>query len=75
MNARGKRKKAHVLIGIDDKAREGAVFIIVASVRFASIQFDVDFISGLQVQHCTVTGVVVILVRVLSDGTCAHLWR
>lgn len=71
----GKRKKARVLIGVDDKAREGAVFVVVASVRFAAVQFDVHFIPGLQVQHRAVTGVVVILVRVLRDGACAYLWR
>lgn len=70
----GKRKKARVLIGVYDKTREGAVFVIVASVRFASVQFDVDFVSGLQMQHRAVTRVVVILVRVLSDGARAHLW-
>lgn len=71
----GRKKKARVLIGVDDKAREGAVFIVVAPVRFAAVQFDVDFIPGLQVQHRAVTGVVVVLVRVLRDGACTHLWR
>lgn len=71
----GKRKKARVLIGVDDKAREGAVFVVVASVRFAAVQFDIHFIPRLQVQHRAVTGVVVILVCILRDGACAHLWR
>lgn len=71
----GKRSKARVLISVDNKAREGAVFVVVASVRFAAVQFDVHFIPGLQVQHRAVTGVVVILVRVLRDRACSHLWR
>lgn len=70
-----KRNIARVLIGVNNKARECAVFVVVASMRLAAVQFNVHFIPGLQVQHRAVTGVVVILVRVLRDGACAYLWR
>lgn len=64
---------AWLSIRIQKKARESAVFIVVPSVGFASVQFDVDFISRVQVEHYTVAGIVVILVRILSNGTGSHL--
>lgn len=69
------REGSRVLIGVDDKAREGAVLIVVASVCFAAVQFDVDFVSRLQVQDGAVTGVVIVLIRVLRDGACTDLRR
>lgn len=71
----GWRRSCVVLIGVDDKAREGAVFVVVAPVSFASVQFDIDLVPGLQVQHRAVTGVVVVLIRVLGDGARADLGR
>lgn len=64
---------AWLSIRIQKKARESAVFIVVASMGFASIQFDVDFVSRVQVEHYTVAGVVIILVRILSNGAGTHL--
>lgn len=33
-------------VGVKNEAREGAVFVVVAPVGFATIQFDVDFIAS-----------------------------
>ena len=63
------------LVGVQDEAGEGAVLVVVSPVGFASVQFDVDLVSGVQVQHGTVAGVVVVLVCVLSDGTGPDLER
>lgn len=61
------------LVGVQDEAGEGAVFVVVASVRFAAVQFDVDLVPGVQVQHGAVAGVVIVLVSILSDGAGPHL--
>lgn len=63
------RQSRWTLVGVQDEAREGAVLVVVAPVSLSSIQLHVDLVSRVQVQHSTVAGVVVVLVRVLSDGT------
>lgn len=60
-------------VSVEDETGESAVFVVVATVGFASVQFDVDLISRVQVQDDAVGGVVVVLVSILSDGTCSHL--
>ncbi len=42
-------------------------------MSFAAVQLDIDLVPRVQVQHSAVAGVVVVLVRVLSDGTGSHL--
>ena len=43
----------------------------------APVQFDVDLVSRLQMQHGTVTGIIIVLVSVLGYGTGSNLegWR
>lgn len=60
-------------VRVDDKAREGAVFIVVAPMSFAPIQFDEDLITGIQVQDDTVAGIVIVLVSILGNGAGPHL--
>lgn len=60
-------------IRVDDEARESAVFVAVAPVRFASIQFDEDLIACVQMQDHAVAGIVVVLVCILCNGTGPHL--
>lgn len=62
------------LIRVDDEAGEGAVLVAVASVRFAPIQFDENFVPRIQVQDHAIASVVVVLVCVLGDGAGPHLW-
>lgn len=60
-------------IGVDDEARECAVFVAVATVRFASVELDEDLVARVQVQDHAVAGVVVVLVCVLGNGAGPHL--
>lgn len=60
-------------IGVDDEAGEGAVFVAVAAVRFASVELDEDLVARVQVQDHAVAGVVVVLVCVLGNGAGPHL--
>lgn len=60
-------------VGVKNEAREGAVFVVVAPVGFATIQFDVDFIASVQMQNHTVRGVVIVLISILSDRAGSHL--
>lgn len=60
-------------VSVEDETGKSAVFVVVAAVRFASVQLDVDLVSGVQVQDDAVGGVVVVLVGVLSDGARPHL--
>lgn len=62
-----------VSIRVDDEARESAVFVAVAPVRFASIQLDEDLITCVQMQDHAVAGIVVVLVCILGNGTGPHL--
>lgn len=58
---------------IEDEAREGAILVVVASMGFASIQFDVNLIPCVQMEDDAVGGVVIVLVSVLGDGTGSNL--
>lgn len=60
-------------VGVDDEARERAVFVAVAAVCFASIELDEDLVAGVQVQDHAVAGVVIVLIRVLGNSTGPHL--
>lgn len=62
-------------VGVDEEAREGAVFVGVSSVNFAPVQLHKDFVAYVQVEDDTVGGVVVVLICVLSDCTRPHLDR
>ena len=57
---------------VEDEAREGAV-LVVASVGFSTIQFNVNFVSCVQVEDDAVWGIVIVLVSVLRDGTGTNL--
>lgn len=65
------------LIWIQNESREGAVLVVVAPMGLAPVQFDVDLVSRLQMQHGTVTGIIIVLVSVLGYGTGSNLegWR
>lgn len=60
-------------VGVDEEAREGAVFVGVSAVNFASVQLYTHFVPHIQVQDDTVGGVVVVLICILSDCTGPHL--
>lgn len=62
-------------VRVDDEAREGAVFVGVAAVHLSAVQFDEDLIAHIQVQNDAVAGIVVVLVRVLSNGAGPNLAR
>lgn len=69
----GTERGAGSSVGVDDEARECAVFVAVAAVRFASVQLDEDLVARVQVQDHAVAGVVVVLVCVLGYGAGPHL--
>lgn len=56
-------------VGIEDEPWEGAVFVAVAPVSFAPIQFYENLIACIQMKDDTVAGVVITLVLVLGNGT------
>lgn len=60
-------------VGVDEEAREGAVFVGVSPMNFAPIQLYTHFIPHIQVQDDTIGGVVVVLICILSDCTGPHL--
>ena len=62
-------------VRVDDEAREGAVLVGVTAVHLPAVQLDENFISHVQVQDDAVAGVVVVLVRVLSNGAGPDLAR
>lgn len=64
-----------VLVGVQQKPRERAVLVVVPSVSFPSVQLHVNLIPRVQVQDGAVTGGVVVLVGVLSDGAGSDLRR
>lgn len=66
----GYRSYMNILsVRIDKEAREGAVFVGVPTMNFASVELYTHFISYIQVQDDTVRGVVIVLICVLGDGT------
>lgn len=58
---------------IEDEARESAVLVVVSSVGFSTIQFDVNFVPCVQMEDDAVRGVVIVLVRVLGNSTGTNL--
>lgn len=60
-------------VRVDEEAREGAVFVGVPAVNFAPVQLDAHLVPYVQVEDDAVGRVVVILIRVLSDGAGSHL--
>lgn len=62
-------------VGVDDEAGEGAVLVGVAAVHLPAVQLDEDLVAHVQVQNDAVAGVVVVLVRVLSNGAGPDLSR
>lgn len=62
-------------IRVNNEARERAVFVAVAAMRFASVELDEDLVARVQVQDHAVACVVVILVRVLGNGAGPDLSR
>lgn len=60
-------------VGIDEEAGEGAVFVGVPPMNFASVQLHTNFIPHVQVQDDAVGGVVVVLICILCDCTGPHL--
>lgn len=64
---------AACLVGVQDKTGKGAVFVIISSMSFAAIEFDIDLVSRVQMQHGTVAGVVIVLVCILSYSTGSNL--
>lgn len=64
-----------VLVGVQQKPREGAVLVVVPAVSFPSVQLHVNLVPRVQVQDGAVTGRVVVLVGVLSDGAGSDLRR
>lgn len=62
-------------VGVDDEAREGAVFVGVATMHLPAVQFYEDLVAHIQVQNDAVAGIVVVLVRILSNGAGSDLSR
>lgn len=60
-------------VRVDEKAREGAVFVGVSAVNFAAVELYAHFIPHIQVQDDAVGGVVVVLIRILSNCTGPNL--
>lgn len=60
-------------VGVDEEAREGAVFVCVPSMDLPSIQLHTHLIAHVQMQDHTVGGIVVILISVLSNGAGSYL--
>lgn len=58
---------------IEDEARESAVLVVVSSVGFSTIQFDVNFVPCVQMEDDAVRGVVIVLVGVLGNSTGTNL--
>lgn len=63
------------LIRVQQKARERAVLVVVASVRLAAVQLHIHLVARVEVQHHAVAGVVVVLVGVLRYGAGPDLVR
>lgn len=60
-------------VGVDEKARKGAVLICVPSMDLPSVQLHTHFIAHIQMQDHTVGSVVVILISILSNGAGSYL--
>lgn len=55
-------------VGVEDEPWEGAIFVAVAPVSLAAIQFYENLITCIQMKDDTVAGVVITLVLVLGNG-------
>lgn len=62
-------------VWVDEEAGEGAVLVLVSSVDLPSVQLHAHLVAYVQMQDDAVGGVVVVLVCVLSDGACSHLFE
>lgn len=60
---------------VEDEAREGAVFVVVAAVGLASVQLDVNLVTCVQMEDNAVGSIVIVLVSILSDGTGSNLQK
>lgn len=60
-------------VGIEDEPWKGAIFVAVASMSLAPIQFYENLIACIQMKDDTVAGVVIALVLVLGNGAGPHL--
>lgn len=63
------RRPVRSSVSVEDEPWEGAVFVAVAPVSFAPVQFYENLIARVQMKDDTVAGVVITLVLVLGDGT------
>lgn len=62
-------------VRVDDEAREGAVLVGVAAVHLPAVQLDENLVAHVKVQNDAVAGVVIVLVRILSNGAGPDLVR
>lgn len=62
-------------VWVDNEPREGAVLVGVPAMHLATVQLDEDLITHIQMQNDAVAGVVVILIRILSNGAGPDLVR
>lgn len=74
MLAEMEQRKVSVLsVGVDEKAREGAVFVGISSMNFAPVQLYAHLVPYVQMQDNAVWGVVIVLICILSDCTGPYL--
>lgn len=62
------QRPVHSSVGIEDEPWEGAIFVAVAPVSLAPIQFNENLIACIQMKDDTVASVVITLVLVLGNG-------
>lgn len=62
-----------LLVRVQKETGERAVFVVVAAVRLAPVQLDINLVPGIKMQDHAVAGVVVVLVGVLGYGAGADL--
>lgn len=60
-------------VRVDEEAGEGAVFVGVSSVHFATVQLYIHLVPHVQVQDDTIGGVVIVLICILSNRAGPHL--
>ena len=60
-------------VGVDEEAREGAVFVGVSAMYFAPVELYAHLVPHVQVEDDAVGGVVVVLICILSNCTGPHL--
>lgn len=67
--------KALGSVGVDDESREGAVLVGVSAVHLPTVQLDEDLVTHIEVQNDAVAGIVIVLIRILSNGAGPDLVR